>query len=239
MRASRVRVVRASVAVGPEGGPVDVILFGPPGAGKGTQSKFLVETLGVPQISTGDLMRAERKSESVLGKKFDEYMTKGLLVPDELTIELLKERLQRPDAAKGAIFDGFPRTLAQARALDALLDEMGRKVDRIVALEVPTDIIVDRISGRRSCEACGQVYHVRYSPPPSTGRCGNCDSDRIVQRDDDREEKVRTRNAVYLENTLPILEHYSAEAGRPGVVARVDGTGNVEDVTRRIEAVLH
>ncbi|AKF10622.1 adenylate kinase [Sandaracinus amylolyticus] len=213
---------------------MDLILFGPPGAGKGTQSKFLVDRLGIPQISTGDMMRAERKSGSALGKKFDEYMTQGLLVPDSLVIELLRNRLVQADAKGGAIFDGYPRTVDQAKALDAMLAEMGRRIEKVIALEVPTEAIVDRISGRRSCEACGQVYHVSYNPPPSTGRCGNCGSDRIVQRDDDREEKVRTRNAVYLENTLPILAHY----GDKGIVAKVDGTGAVEDVTRRIESIL-
>ena len=219
---------------------MDVILFGPPGAGKGTQSKFLVERLGIPQISTGDMMRAERKSGSELGKKFDEYMSQGLLVPDALVIELLRARLSRDDAKKGAIFDGYPRTVDQAKALDAMLAEMGRGIERVIALEVPEDAIVDRISGRRSCEVCGQVYHVRYNPPPSTGRCGNCGSDRIVQRADDTEEKVRTRNGVYLKDTLPILEHYAAQGtvGKTGVVAKVDGTGTVEEVTRRIESAL-
>jgi adenylate kinase len=217
---------------------VDLILFGPPGAGKGTQSKLLVDTLGIPQISTGDMMRTERKSGSELGQKFDEYMTKGLLVPDELVIELLRKRLSQPDAAQGAIFDGYPRTVDQARALDAMLAGMDRKIDRVIALEVSEDTIVDRISGRRSCEACGQVYHVRYNPPPDSGpdghggRCGNCGSDRIVQRDDDREEKVRTRHAVYLSQTLPILEHYQE------LVARVEGTGAVEEVTRRISEII-
>ena len=215
---------------------MDLVLFGPPGAGKGTQAKFLVEKLRLPQISTGDLMRAERKSGSDLGKKFDEYMSKGLLVPDELTVELLGRRLAQPDAAGGAIFDGFPRTVAQAKALDALLGKLGRRVDKVVALEVPEDAIVDRISGQRSCEACGQVYHVRYSPPPSSGRCGSCGSDRLVQRGDDHEDKVRTRNAVYLKDTLPILAHYAAVSDR--VLSKVDGTGSVEDVTRRVEAAL-
>ena len=211
---------------------MDLILFGPPGAGKGTQSKFLEDRLAIPQISTGDMMRAERKSGSELGKKFDEYMSQGLLVPDALVIELLRDRLRRGDAAKGAIFDGYPRTLDQAKALDAMLAELGRKIERVIALDVPEDAIVDRISGRRSCEACGQVYHVRYNPPPPTGRCGNCGGDRIVQRGDDQEEKVRTRNAVYLRDTLPILEHYAP------VVSKVEGTGAVEEVTRRIEAAL-
>lgn len=213
---------------------MDVILFGPPGAGKGTQSKLLAEKLGIPQISTGDRMRAERKAGTELGRKFDEYMTAGRLVPDELTIELLRRCLSEDDAKHGAIFDGYPRTLAQARALDELLARMGRRVDRVIALEVPEDAIVDRISGRRSCEVCGQVYHVRYNPPPPSGRCGTCGSDRIVQRDDDREEKVRRRNAEYLEKTVPILEHY----GTLGVVSKVDGTGSVEEVTRRVEAAL-
>jgi len=213
---------------------VDLILFGPPGAGKGTQSKFLVEKLGIPQISTGDLMRAERRAGTDLGKQCDAYMSRGLLVPDELTIELLKRRLSQEDSKNGVIFDGYPRTVAQAKALDALLGEIGRRVDRVIVLEVPEDVVVDRISGRRTCEMCGQVYHVRYHPPPSSGRCGNCGSDRIVQRDDDREEKVRQRYVEYLEKTLPILEHYE----RLGVVAKVDGTGAVEEVTRRVESVL-
>lgn len=211
---------------------MDLILFGPPGAGKGTQSKFLVEQLGIPQISTGDMMRAERKGGSALGKKFDEYMSQGLLVPDALVIELLRDRLGRDDAKKGAIFDGYPRTVDQAKALDAMLADMGRRISKVIALDVPEDAIVDRISGRRSCEACGQVYHVRYNPPPPSARCGNCGSDRIVQRGDDQEEKVRTRHAVYLRDTLPILDHY-----RP-VVTSIDGTGEVEEVTRRIEAAL-
>lgn len=218
---------------------MDLILFGPPGAGKGTQSKFLVERLGIPQISTGDMMRAERKSGSELGKKFDEYMTQGLLVPDALVIELLRNRLQLEDAKNGAIFDGYPRTVDQAKALDAMLASMGRRIEKVIALDVPEDAIVDRISGRRSCEACGQVYHVRYNPPPSTGRCSNCGSDRIVQRADDTEEKVRTRNGVYLQDTLPILQHYGALSNDgKGLVEKVDGTGTVEDVTRRIEAAL-
>lgn len=213
---------------------MDLILFGPPGAGKGTQSKFLQEKLGIPQISTGDMMRAERKSGSELGQRFDSFMTKGLLVPDELVLELIEQRLKKDDAAKGAIFDGFPRTTAQAVALDAMLARLGRKISRVISLEVPEGIIVDRITGRRSCEQCGQVYHVRYTPPPSDGRCGNCGSDRLVQRDDDREEKVRRRNQEYLEKTLPILEHYT----KLGVVSAVDGTASVDDVNRAITKLV-
>ena len=216
---------------------MDLVLFGPPGAGKGTQAKILVEKLQIPQISTGDMMRAERKAGTELGQRFDSFMTKGLLVPDELVIELLEGRLKKEDAAKGAIFDGFPRTVAQAAALDSMLAKLGRKIDRVLALDVPVEAIVDRITGRRTCESCGHVYHVRYNPPPLEGRCVACGSDRIVQRDDDREEKVRVRNGVYLGDTLPILGHY-ASLGGAAVVAKVDGTGSLEEVTRRIEEAL-
>ncbi len=211
---------------------MDLVLFGPPGAGKGTQAKLLVEKLGIPQLSTGDMMRAERASGSDLGKRFDSFMTQGLLVPDELVLELIGKRLGEDDAKKGAIFDGFPRTVPQAEALDALLGERGRRVEHVIALEVPVELIVDRIAGRRSCGACGHVYHVRYNPPPPSGRCVSCDSSDIVQRDDDKEEKVRRRGGEYQEKTLPILAHYDA------VVARVDGTGSVEEVAARIAAML-
>lgn len=216
---------------------MDLVLFGPPGAGKGTQAKILVEKLQIPQISTGDMMRAERKAGTELGQRFDSFMTKGELVPDALVIELLEGRLRQADASKGAIFDGFPRTVAQAKALDAMLQKTGRKIDRVLALDVPVEAIVDRITGRRSCESCGHVYHVRYNPPPPEGRCVACGSDRIVQRDDDKEEKVRRRNAVYLEETLPILGHYASQGGA-AVVVKVDGTGSLEEVTRRIEVAL-
>lgn len=213
---------------------MDMILFGPPGAGKGTQAKILVEKLGIPQISTGDLMRAERKSGSELGKKFEQYMTKGLLVPDELVLELFEQRLGQPDAAEGAIFDGFPRTVPQAEALDATLTKLGRKVGHVIALEVDIEAIVERVTGRRVCRSCGQTYHMSYSPPPPSGECTSCGSTDIVQRADDTEEKVRTRNAAYLEQTLPILAHYEPS----GVVSKVDGVGEIDDITGRILAVL-
>jgi len=213
---------------------MDLILFGPAGAGKGTQAKFLVERFALPQVSTGEMMRAERASGSDLGKKFDSFMTQGLLVPDELVIELLAQRIAQADAAKGVIFDGYPRTIAQAEALDALLGRSKRKIDRVIALNVPVDVIVDRITGRRTCQACGHIYHVRYNPPPSTGLCVTCGSDQIVQRDDDTEKKVRKRNDEYLGNTLPVLAHYDSQ----GVVAKIDGTGTVEEVTQRIAAAF-
>lgn len=212
---------------------MDLILFGPPGAGKGTQAKVLVERLGFPQISTGDMMRAEKASGSALGQKFADYMSKGLLVPDELVLELFAQRLQQPDAQGGAIFDGFPRTIPQAEALDATLATLGRKVDAVVAIDVDVEVIVDRIAGRRVCDKSGHTFHVRYSPPPPSGECPECGG-KIIQRADDTEDKVRTRNAKYQEQTLPILDHYAPA----GVVKQVDGVGSVEEITGRILSAL-
>ncbi|HJK94307.1 MAG TPA: adenylate kinase [Polyangiaceae bacterium LLY-WYZ-15_(1-7)] len=205
---------------------MDLVLFGPPGAGKGTQAERLVEKLDVPQISTGDLMRAERKSGSDLGKKFDEYMSAGKLVPDELVLELMKKRLSQSDAQKGAIFDGFPRTQPQAEALDALLSEMGRKIAKVVVIEVPVEDIVERITGRRVDPKTGQTYHVRYNPPPSGVE--------VEQRKDDTEEVVRTRFEGYKKKTEPVLPYYE----KKGLVARVDGVGSLDEVTKRIETAL-
>ena len=210
---------------------MDIILFGPPGAGKGTQSKFLQDLLSLPQISTGDMMRAERKTGSELGRRFDEFMSKGLLVPDALVLELLGQRLRKADASGGAIFDGFPRTVPQAASFDAMLADLGRRVDLVLSLEVPGSMIVDRISGRRVCLDCGQAYHVRYSPPPPDGLCGSCGGSRLVQRTDDTEEVVRTRHAAYIADTMPILGHYGQ---RDGVVVSIDGTGSVMQVTERL-----
>ncbi len=205
---------------------MDLILFGPPGAGKGTQATRIKEALDVPQISTGDMMRAARREGTPLGKKFDEYMSEGKLVPDSMVLELMKERLSKPDAAKGAIFDGFPRTVAQAEALDELLAEMDRKIDAVVVLEVPLEDIIERVTGRRQDPASGQVYHVRYNPPPAGLT--------VIQRKDDTEEVVRTRFEGYEANTKPVLPHYEAK----GLVKRVDGVGSLDEVTERIRSAL-
>ena len=212
---------------------MNVVLFGPPGAGKGTQAKRLTTVLGVPQISTGDMMRAERGSGSDLGKQFDHYMSQGLLVPDELTRALLEKRLSQPDAQKGAIFDGYPRTVAQAQSLDALLQSQGKKIDLVVSMEVPLSEMIDRVVMRRTCESCGQIYHLRYNPPPSQGACGNCGG-KLVQRKDDSEEVVRTRNDEYLAKTAPILGYYQQQ----GIVKTVSGMGSLDEVEGRIKAAI-
>lgn len=212
---------------------MNVVLFGPPGAGKGTQAKRLTTALGIPQISTGDMMRAERASGSELGKKFDHYMSQGLLVPDELTLTLLEQRLTQPDAGKGAIFDGYPRTVPQAQALDAMLARNGKKIDVVVSMEVALQEMIDRVVQRRTCESCGQIYHLRYNPPPSQDACGNCGG-KLVQRKDDSEEVVRKRNDEYLAKTAPILGYYAQQ----GIVKTISGIGSLDEVEQRIRAAI-
>ena len=205
---------------------MDLLLFGPPGAGKGTQAERLIDQLGIPQLSTGDMMRAERKSGSELGKQFDEYMSAGKLVPDELVIAMMRKRLSQPDAAKGAIFDGFPRTQPQAEALDALLSDMGRKIHKVVVIDVPLEDIVDRVTGRRVDPESGQTYHVRYNPPPSGAK--------VIQRSDDTEEVVAKRFEGYKQQTEPVLPYYQKQ----GVVAKVDGVGSLDEVMARIKEAI-
>ena len=213
---------------------MDLLLFGPPGAGKGTQAKFLVELLEVPQISTGDMMRAERKAGTDLGHKFDEYMSSGQLVPDGLVLDLIGQRLVKDDAKNGAIFDGYPRTVAQAEALDRHLHKLGRRIERVVSLDVPLEHIVERVTGRRVCLDCGQTYHVRYDPPPENGRCISCGGTNIVQRKDDTEEVVRKRYEEYRAKTEPVLAYYEGH----GVVRTIDGVGSLEEITERIKEAI-
>jgi adenylate kinase len=207
---------------------VDIVLFGPPGAGKGTQAKRLTELLQVPQMSTGDIMRAERASGSELGKRFDHFMSQGLLVPDELVLELLEVTIKRPEYVKGAIFDGYPRTVAQANAFDAMLSGLGRTIDKVVSIEVPLEEMVERAVGRRIHKDTGRIYHLRYDPPPP-GLEGS-----LEQRADDTEEVVRKRFTEYQDKTRPVLDYYLAR----NLVAPVNGVGSLDEVTGRIRAAL-
>lgn len=210
-----------------------LILLGPPGAGKGTQAKLLVERLRIPQISTGDMLRAAVKDGTALGREASQYMDRGALVPDEIIIGLVRERLQRADCARGYILDGFPRTVAQAEALGKTLEALHAWLDHVVSLEVPTEDLVLRIAGRRTCRDCGTMYHVRFSPSKTDGRCDACGGP-TVQRDDDREETVRRRLAVYADQTAPLISFYEAR----GLLRRVPGTGEIGEISERITAAL-
>ncbi|MBO8179395.1 MAG: adenylate kinase [Archaeoglobus sp.] len=212
---------------------MNLIFLGPPGAGKGTQAKRVVEKYGIPQISTGDMLREAVAKGTELGKKAKEYMDKGELVPDEVVIGIVKERLQQPDCEKGFILDGFPRTLAQAEALDEMLKELDKKIDAVINVAVPEEEVVKRITYRRTCKNCGAVYHLIYAPPKEDNKCDKCGGE-LYQRDDDKEETVRERYRVYRENTEPLIDYYR----KKGILYDVDGTKDIEGVWKEIEAIL-
>jgi adenylate kinase len=208
---------------------MQVVLLGPPGAGKGTQARMLETVLKAPQIASGDLLRAAVRNGTESGLKAKHFMDRGELVPDELVLAMIGERLDQPDARDGFILDGFPRTVAQAEALAAMLEERGLSLDKVVGIAVPDAEIVKRISGRRTCRKCGAMYHVIFDPPRNMDVCNTCNGD-LEQRDDDAEDTVRTRLDVYNESTRPLLDHY----GRLGLLAQVDGIGSPAAIERRI-----
>ncbi|GHH68289.1 MULTISPECIES: adenylate kinase [Streptomycetaceae] len=211
-----------------------IVLVGPPGAGKGTQAHLLAKTLSIPHISTGDLFRANIGQRTQLGLEAKSYMDAGRLVPDEVTIGMAKDRMAQPDAANGFLLDGFPRNLAQAKALDEILVEWGIALDGVLDLEVPEDEVVKRIAGRRLCRNDGgHVFHVDYNPPATEGVCDECGGE-LYQRSDDTEDKVRTRLEVYHTETEPIIDYYAQQ----GLVATIPALGKVDEVTQRaIEAL--
>jgi len=210
-----------------------LILLGPPGAGKGTQAKLLTECLDIPQIATGDILRGAVQSGTVLGLQAKGFMDAGALVPDAVVIGIVRERLQQTDCHKGFILDGFPRTVAQADALQGNLADLGRQLDRVVSLTVDADALVERLTGRRTCRACGRGYHVAFDPPQAADRCDACGGE-LFQRDDDQETTIRKRLAVYAEQTAPLIDYYRAA----GLLAELDGMLPIQIVHRQVLAAL-
>ena len=213
---------------------MNIILLGPPGAGKGTQAKRLETERGMVQLSTGDMLRAAVKAGTPTGLKAKAVMEAGQLVSDEIVSGIIGERLDMADTEKGAIFDGYPRTYAQAESLDALLSERGRKLDYVIELLVNEEALVDRVEGRFTCAKCGEGYHDKYKLPKVDGVCDVCGSTEFKRRPDDNAETVRTRMAEYRAKTAPILPFYEEK----GLVRRVDGMADIDEVTRQIAAVL-
>ncbi len=205
-----------------------LVMVGPPGAGKGTQARMLQGKLGVPQVASGDLLRAAVRDRSVPGLDAKRLMDRGALVPDDVVLKLIAERLRKPDVQGGFILDGFPRTRAQAEALARMMEGNGA-LDHVVALNVPDEEIIKRISGRRTCRNCGEMYHLIFDPPSNLGHCNKCHGE-LYQRDDDSEDTVRNRLQVYAAATRPLLEYYE----RQGLLTRVDGIGRPEEVEARI-----
>ena len=210
-----------------------IIMLGAPGAGKGTQAKMIAAKYNIPHISTGDIFRANIKNNTELGKKAKEYMDQGLLVPDELTCDLVTDRIQQDDCANGFILDGFPRTIPQAEALDKALTGLGQAMDYAIDVDVPDENIVNRMSGRRACLKCGATYHIVTIPPKQEGICDNCGSE-IVQRDDDKPETVQKRLQVYHDQTQPLIDFYNNK----GILKSVDGTKDLDAVFDSIKAIL-
>jgi len=206
-----------------------MVLLGPPGAGKGTQGQMLAEELGIPQIATGDILRAAVKEGSELGHKAKSYMDAGDLVPDEVMVGIIRDRLQEPDAAEGYILDGFPRTVAQAEALDDMLVAIGQKLDQVVHIDVDNEVLVERLSGRLICRDCGATYHTRFNPPAKDRVCDLCGGE-LFQREDDQEDTVRSRLAVFEERTQPLVEYYRQQ----GIYRKVDGDQDPETVRAEI-----
>lgn len=210
-----------------------IIMLGAPGAGKGTQAKMLADKYGIPHISTGDIFRANIKNETELGKKAKEYMDQGLLVPDELTVNLVVDRIKQADCSNGYILDGFPRTIPQAESLDKALEELDDKLDYAVNVEVPDENIVARMSGRRACVGCGATYHIVHIPTKVEGICDRCGKE-LILRDDDKPETVQKRLTVYHEQTQPLIDYYQGK----GILKEVDGTVDMKDVFDAIINVL-
>jgi adenylate kinase len=213
--------------------PVYIVLLGPPGAGKGTQAKGISEKYGLVHVSSGDIFRENLKAQTELGKLAKTFMDKGELVPDDVTIAMIKDRLSKPDCAKGALLDGFPRTPAQAAALDETLKSLGGKVQVVPCMNVPAEVLIERLSGRWSCRAAGHVYHEKFNPPQKAGVC-DVDGSELYQRDDDKSETVKNRIKVYEAQTAPLIEYYQ----KAGLLVEVDGTQPIEVVNGKMISAI-
>ena len=210
-----------------------IIMLGAPGAGKGTQAKMIADKYDVPHISTGDIFRANSKNGTELGIEAKKYMDQGMLVPDELTVKILLDRVSQPDCTKGYVLDGFPRTIPQAEVLEKALNEINDHIDYAIDVNVPDENIVRRMSGRRACLSCGATFHIVHVPPKTEGICDRCGKE-LILRDDDKPETVEKRLAVYHEQTQPLIEFYSAK----GILRTVDGTVDMMDVFEEITKIL-
>ena len=212
---------------------MNLVLFGPPGAGKGTQAKFIVNSFKIPQISTGDMLRAAVKEHTPLGLIARQIMESGGLVPDEVVLGIVRERIVLSDCDNGFVLDGFPRTVPQADALVSILGELNKQIDHVISLDVNNSEIVQRLSGRRTCSSCGKGYHIINDPPKLDGRCDSCHA-LLVQREDDSEETVVNRLAVYNKQTAPLKAYYEQE----GLLRHIDGSGLIQDIQLQINEVL-
>lgn len=212
---------------------IDMVFLGPPGAGKGTYAKELVKLLDIPHISTGDMFREAVASGSELGKKVEEILKKGELVPDDITISIVKERLSKEDCKKGFILDGFPRTVDQAKALDEILTSLGRKLRYAFYFEVSEELVVQRITNRRICKNCGKIFNLLTMPPKVEGKCDVCGGE-LYQREDDKEEVVRKRYRVYMENTHPVIEYYQKQ----NKLFTIDGASGVDSVIKEVLNII-
>lgn len=212
---------------------MNLILMGPPGAGKGTQAKILTKKFGIPQISTGDILRAAVSERTPMGIKAKEFMDAGSLVPDSVVVGIVEERLSKPDCSGGFILDGFPRTVPQADALAVMLNKNGRTIEHVISIEVDPEELLARITGRRTCRGCGAGYHVDYDPPSVAGSCNEC-SGELYQRDDDQENTMRRRLQVYAEQTEPLIDYYR----RGGLLRPIAGIGAIEDIQRKLEEII-
>ncbi|KIX91073.1 adenylate kinase [Staphylococcus microti] len=212
---------------------MNIILMGLPGAGKGTQASEIVKKYPIPHISTGDMFRKAIKDQTELGKEAKSYMDRGELVPDEVTVGIVKERISEDDAKKGFLLDGFPRTIEQAEALNSILEELGRKIDAVVNIEVPEEELMNRLTGRRICETCGTTYHLVFNPPKVEGVC-DLDGGKLYQREDDNPETVANRLNVNIKQSKPILDFY----GQEGVLKNIDGSKQIDAVSEDVIQIL-